>query len=631
MGFRYRGAVGGMRGASIRLLVAAAAAVFLSVSSAWAGFQTIAPPTPVGDYPTGAALSPDGTRMFAVNSIPYSAPRAGSLSVLSTETRQRVRADIPLSPGYTERLAVSPDGTRVYVANQSGVDVVDPLTGAVFLVPTGDGEGSGIVVSPDGQWVYLTNRTSDTVSAIDTQNGYSVHRITVGSWNTAQPFGIAITPDGSKLYVASSPTRTVTVIRPNDNPITVASIPILGLGAGQAGVYSFAIAMSPDGTRAYVTFETRIAVIDTTTDTHVGTIGPIDTGAPDGGKMLDAAVQESGSTLLITVFGPTNALIRVSAETGALLDEIALNAPVTVSHRGPSVYVVESGAPGRVVWIREMSPDTTPPVVVGHPDRPANTHGWYNGDVVIDWVADDPEPSSGSATDPPHTIAVVEGATVTYSSAPSCDPEGNCASGSLPLSIDKTRPLISGVVAPGANAAGWNNTSVTVAFSCQDGLSGIASCSPPATLGGEGAGQSASGTAVDRADNQTVATVAGISIDKTPPTVGTPALSLNPKAITESTVLSVVATDALSGVAGGEFFLDSDPGPGHGTPMTLDGQTLTATIGTSLEPGVYTVGVRSRDEADNWSATSQVFLVVYDPSAGFATGGGVAGPRGIHV
>lgn len=202
------------------------------------------------------------------------------------------------------------------------------------------------------------------------------------------------------------------------------------------------------------------------------------------------------------------------------------------------------------------SPDDTPPVVTGAPHRAPNANGWYRDDVLIDWQAVDPEPSSGQPSPPTaQTLASIEGQAITYASPEFCDAAGNCAAGSLQLSVDKTAP----------------------------------------------------------------------SID-------TPTLSVNPKSVSESTELAATASDALSGLAGGEFFIGTDPGEGNGTPMALTGSQLSATIGIGLPPGVHDVGVRSVDRADNWSAATMGMLVVYDPDGAFVTGGGwVHSPPGAYV
>ena len=79
------------------------------------------------------------------------------------------------------------------------------------------------------------------------------------------------------------------------------------------------------------------------------------------------------------------------------------------------------------------------PVVTGVPDRSPNASGWYSAPVSIDWrVSGD----AGQATDPLDTIAQTDGANVTYTSSPSCDPLNNCETGQVSLSIDLLDPTV---------------------------------------------------------------------------------------------------------------------------------------------------------------------------------------------
>jgi Tol biopolymer transport system component len=195
------------------------------------------------------------------------------------------------------------------------------------------------------------------------------------------------------------------------------------------------------------------------------------------------------------------------------------------------------------VFIKELTEgDITPPTVTGAPSSQPNISGWHNSDVTINWTATDPEPSSGTPTQPPSTLASIEGQDVVYTSEPSCDPAGNCATGSLALSIDKTAPIVSDL-----------------------------------------------------------------------------ALSVNPKAILETSELTVNASDSLAGVQELEYFIGEDPGQGNGADMFFDGTTATVTIGTDMPVGVYPYSVRAVDNAGNWSDVSTVYLTVYDPSGGFVT------------
>ncbi len=100
---------------------------------------------------------------------------------------------------------------------------------------------------------------------------------------------------------------------------------------------------------------------------------------------------------------------------------------------------------------------------------------------------------------------------------------------------------------------GWNNTSVTVSFSCSDILSGLAAGSLPANtvLSTEAANQQVSGTCLDLAGNAASAAVSNINIDKTPPVLAAViAPQPNSNHWNNSDVTVVFnATDSLSGVA----------------------------------------------------------------------------------
>ena len=200
-------------------------------------------------------------------------------------------------------------------------------------------------------------------------------------------------------------------------------------------------------------------------------------------------------------------------------------------------------------------------------------------------------PSAAAGSDQTVEATSPAGATVALDGAASSDPDGDpltyswtgpfgSASGSTPsvllplgthtitLSVsdgsvsasdtltvtvqDTTGPVISFVRSPLPNANGWNNTDVTVTFTCTDSGSGLAASLPaPQVVTSEGAAQTRSGHCTDAAGNTASLVVSDINIDKTPPAAQ---VSVAPKANTAGwnrtdVTVTFAATDALSGVA----------------------------------------------------------------------------------
>ncbi len=267
------------------------------------------------------------------------------------------------------------------------------------------------------------------------------------------------------------------------------------------------------------------------------------------------------------------------------------------------------------IFVYKQALDAVNPTVIGIPDRSPNAAGWYKADVTIDWHSTDPAPSSGAPTDPPNTVASSEGVAVSYTSNPSCDPAGNCATGSISLSIDKTNPTITAVASPNPNSNGWNNSNVTISFTCSDSLSGIATCPSPVTVSSEGDNQTITGTVTDMAGNSSTISKT-LRVDKTKPLVNSLTLTPSVSLFFQPVSISAGVSDALSGVdniQSGEYFIDTDPGVGNAIPMTYSNGNLAATI--SSNPGglvltPHTVSVRTKDKAGNWSTLRSAQFVV---------------------
>jgi hypothetical protein len=148
----------------------------------------------------------------------------------------------------------------------------------------------------------------------------------------------------------------------------------------------------------------------------------------------------------------------------------------------------------------------------------ANANNWRKTNVTVSfWGADG---LSGLAGCDPAVILSSDGSN--QSASGRCyDNAGNQSALATVtgINIDKTAPTATATATPPANSFGWRNKNVNVTFSGVDALSGIAGCDS-AVIFAEGTNLGAGGYCYDRAGNQSaLATIAGINIDKTSPTI----------------------------------------------------------------------------------------------------------------
>lgn len=161
--------------------------------------------------------------------------------------------------------------------------------------------------------------------------------------------------------------------------------------------------------------------------------------------------------------------------------------------------------------------DKTAPQISGSVDGEPNTHGWFNRNVIVSFTATDEAGGSGLASVSPARVVSLEGANQEVGTAH--DIAENEKTVVVTVNIDKTAPAISLTSRTLANAFGWNKDDVVVAWSCGDGGAGPVSASVTQTVSVEGAGQQATGTCLDFADNASNDTVGNINIDKTAPSI----------------------------------------------------------------------------------------------------------------
>ena len=254
--------------------------------------------------------------------------------------------------------------------------------------------------------------------------------------------------------------------------------------------------------------------------------------------------------------------------------------------------------------------DQTPPQISATRTPQANAFGWNNSPVTASYSAT-PGGSAlvtlatGSFGFGTEGMGQVHIFTVT-------DAVGNRVSATVSdVNIDLTAPVVLAVATPAANAAGWNNSPVTVMFSGSDALSGVSSTAAPVVLSADGVNQAATGTCTDKAGNVGSITLSGINIDQTPPQISVTrspqpnAAGWNNSAVT----ITYSATDSGSGLlspATGSFVFDAE---GAGQSHTF---TVTDAAGNSASVTVSGVNI-------NLGAAPVPVITGYPPNPSTAT------------
>lgn len=311
--------------------------------------------------------------------------------------------------------------------------------------------------------------------------------------------------------------------------------------------YSSPIVISTGGTH-YISFssedksgnvettQTKIIKIDKTAPTIVGSRTP--EANTNGWNKEDVTVHFDCTDLMSDIASVTeDQTISTEGENqsvvGTCIDKVGNSASATVSG---------------------INIDKTTPVVIGAATTPPNANGWYKNDVIVHFTATDER--SGIETVTTDQTLAVEGTNQSVKGE-ATDKAGNKGEFTVSgINIDKTEPTIVGSRTP-ANVNGWNNSDVTVNFTCEDNLSGWQTCNPDIILTDEGKNQSAVGTVIDWAGNTNSVEITGINIDKSPPVVsGTPDRDPNANNWYKADVTVTFACEDQTTLSGVDDFTD---------------------------------------------------------------------------
>jgi YVTN family beta-propeller protein len=290
------------------------------------------------------AVAPDGKHLYAFGAA--TSDFVFNISVIDPATHQVV-ANIPLDVSqvptgvsltpFTAAIAVTPDGKHVYattgLCSDNSPDCVRPestyfavweidtATNKVLAASPGKGKTDGIAFTPDSQHTYLAN--------FDPYNSVClVLEVDTGSVISLPGFGsiysIAITPDGTRAYVPENlflneiSSTSVLVIDILSN--TLVKTITTGPPPPPAAPVGTAVAVTPDGKYAYVTNEgsNNLTVIDTASNTLLESlpVGTTPTGVavtPDG---KDAYVTNQGSNDVSVIETASNTVVATISVPG---------------------------------------------------------------------------------------------------------------------------------------------------------------------------------------------------------------------------------------------------------------------------------------------------------------------------
>ncbi|MCE5248797.1 hypothetical protein LLG96_01115 [bacterium] len=234
------------------------------------GTLTVIDSVPVGRYPFGLAVTPDGLRAYVAN-----------VGMFEYSMIPGFKADKPEStgisfPAFGYNTPEMITGTTVEGKNVPGLgDPNDPAAMSVWAVDLSDkGKGkvtarikTGFLVgeeiegipavggaSPnslvtDGRFVYVSNGTNDTVTVIDASADTLITDIAftpdrrLENLKGAIPFGLALKHDGSRLYVALAGINAVGVVDTRTRTI---------IGCIPACWFPSKLCLSPDDATLYI-------------------------------------------------------------------------------------------------------------------------------------------------------------------------------------------------------------------------------------------------------------------------------------------------------------------------------------------------------------------------------------------
>ena len=428
-------------------------------------------------------------------------------------------------------------------------------------------------------------------------------------WNTCYVSAYGLAASGSPVLALSSSTLSFAAIQGGANPVA-ANINITNTGTGTLSFTDSSdstwLSATPASGSAPQTLQVSASVGSLTAGTYTGHVIITAAGAQNSPATVTA-------TFTVSPFVPPS--ISASASPGANANGwnnsnvtvtftctagsypiLTCPTPVTVTTEGANQstcgQAVDSKGNSSASACEITNLDKTPPTITATV-TPTPVGGINYGSATVTFACSDS--LSGIASCPSPVTDTTIGANQNINGN-TTDKAGNSSTANVTLNIQAALPpTVVATPSPTPNSAGWNNSNVTVTFTCTAGSFPVQTCPPPVLVSAEGANQSVCGQARDTQGNASASACAKVSVDKTPPTIAA-ALSPAPNS-SQWEVAPVTVTfscaDSLSGVAtcppSIQISTDGANQSVPGTAADLAGNTATTSATVNLEQGVPTI------------------------------------------
>jgi 6-phosphogluconolactonase (cycloisomerase 2 family) len=257
------------------------------------------------------ALSPKGDFLYVINQSNYGVSTIQSDHGALTWIND---VNFPALNSYPQGVAVSPNGNVVAVIDyftsftvlQSSSAGLSPLNGTLSasMFHSSSSNFSNLIFSQDGSQLFVLDAGSTSVYSYAFSNGQpvlsTVQLVQAGTYSWA----LALSPDGQYLYVCDLIDNTITVYATSSGTLT----PINGSLAASSfatGTRPYAVTVSPDGKYVYVANSpTSGSGSISVFASNAGQLTAVGSPVATGGTLRAIAISPDGNYLAVSIATP---------------------------------------------------------------------------------------------------------------------------------------------------------------------------------------------------------------------------------------------------------------------------------------------------------------------------------------